>query len=96
VEYQRTLFENQPPERTGGFTNDDLVALGVRAGVTGDTFEACVADGTYDSWVSNVAASQQDAGVTGTPTVVVDGQTLEAEQLNPEGVRGAVEEAAAG
>jgi protein-disulfide isomerase len=23
VEYQRTLFENQPPERTGGFTNDD-------------------------------------------------------------------------
>ena len=38
---------------------------------------------------------QQDAGVTSTPTVVVDGQTLDAEQLTPEGVRAAVEQAAA-
>lgn len=95
VEYQRVLFENQPAEGTGGFTVDDLIALGERAEVTGDEFETCVADGTYDGWVANVAASQQDAGVTATPTVVVDGQTLESEQLTPEGVRAAVEQAAA-
>ncbi len=33
--------------------------------------------------------------MTSTPTVVVDGQTLDAEQLTPEGVRAAVEQAAA-
>jgi protein-disulfide isomerase len=95
VEYQRALFENQPAEGTGGFTVDDLIALGEQAEVTGDAFETCVADGTYDGWVANVAASQQDAGVTATPTVVVDGQTLESEQLTPEGVRAAVEQATA-
>ena len=94
-EYVRVLFENQPAEGTGGFTNEDLVALGESAGVTGGDFETCVNDGTYDAWVSNVAARQQDAGVTSTPTVVVDGQTLDAEQLTPEGVRAAVEQAAA-
>lgn len=94
-EYVRVLFENQPAEGTGGFTNEDLVALGESAGVTGGDFETCVNDGTYDGWVSNVAARQQDAGVTSTPTVVVDGQTLDAEQLTPEGVRAAVEQAAA-
>ncbi|MGH8825779.1 MAG: DsbA family protein [Jiangellaceae bacterium] len=95
AEYQRVLFENQPPEQTGGFTVDDLVALGEQAGITGDEFETCVADGTYDGWVANVAASQQEAGVTATPTVLVDGQTLDAGQLTPDGVRAAVEQAAA-
>ena len=77
AEYLRVLYENQPPERTGGFTVDDLVAFGEQAEVTGEAFETCVTDGSYDGWVSNVAASQQDAGVTSTPTVVVDGQTLD-------------------
>jgi protein-disulfide isomerase len=94
VEYQRVLFENQPAEGTGGFTVDDLVALGDQAEVTGDSFEACVTDGTYDGWVANIAAGQQDAGVTATPTVLVDGQVLESEELTPEGVRAAVEQAA--
>ncbi len=41
-EYVRVLFENQPAEGTGGFTNEDLVALGESAGVTGGDFETCV------------------------------------------------------
>ena len=56
------LYENQPPERTGGFTVDDLVAFGEQAEVTGEAFETCVTDGGYDGWVSNVAASQQTPG----------------------------------
>jgi protein-disulfide isomerase len=95
AEYLRVLYENQPPERTGGFTADDLVAFGEQAEVTGEAFETCVTDGSYDGWVSNVAASQQDAGVTATPTIVVDGQTLDGDQLTPDGLQAAVEQAAA-
>jgi protein-disulfide isomerase len=95
AEYLRVLYENQPPERTGGFTVDDLVAFGEQAEVTGEAFETCVTDGSYVGWVSNVAASQHDAGVTATPTVVVDGQTLDGDQLTPDGMRAAVEQAAA-
>ncbi|MGH8773639.1 MAG: DsbA family protein [Jiangellaceae bacterium] len=92
--YLRTLFENQPPVRSGGFTNDDLVSLGESAGLDGSDFGACVNDGTYDGWVSNVAASGSDAGVTATPTVLVGGQTLSSDQLTPDGLRAAVEAAA--
>jgi protein-disulfide isomerase len=36
-----------------------------------------VQDGTYNDWVKQVEASQQDKGVTGTPTVFVDGKQLQ-------------------
>jgi protein-disulfide isomerase len=36
-----------------------------------------VKDGTYNDWVKQVEASQTDKGVTGTPTVFVDGKQLQ-------------------
>jgi protein-disulfide isomerase len=93
-EYQRVLFENQPPEGTGGFTTTDLVALGADAGITGSEFESCVQDGRYADWVANVAASQSEAGIVATPTVFIDGDQLAADQLTPEGLQAAVTAAA--
>jgi len=94
AEYQRVLFENQPQEGTGGFTNADLVALGAEAGITGSEFESCVEDGTYAGWVANIAASQSEAGIVETPTVFVDGEQLGADQLTSDGLQAAA--AAAG
>jgi protein-disulfide isomerase len=93
-EYLTVLFENQPQEGTGGFTPDDLVALGAEAGITGTEFEDCVEDGTYTDWVANVAASQSEAQIAATPTVFIDGEMLEAEQLAPAGLQAAVTAAA--
>ena len=93
-EFLTVLFENQPQEGTGGFTADDLVALGAEADVTGSEFESCVEDGNYSAWVANVAASQGEAEIAATPTVLVDGEVLAADQLTPAGLQSAVAAAA--
>jgi protein-disulfide isomerase len=95
-EYQSVLFENQPQEGTGGFTTEDLIALGAEAGITDSEFERCVEAGTHADWVANVAASQTEAGIVATPTIFVDGEMLPADQLTPEGLQAAVAAAAEG
>jgi Thioredoxin len=94
AEYLTVLFENQPAESTGGFTTEDLIMLGKRAGVGGSAFERCVEAETYRGWVANVAASQRAAGVSSTPTVFVDGELLATDQLTPADLRAAVAAAA--
>ena len=94
AEYLTVLFENQPAEGTGGFTTEDLIMLGERAGVGGSAFERCVEAGTYRAWVANVAASQRAAGVASTPTVFLDGELLATDQLTPADLRAAVAAAA--
>ena len=37
-ELRQALFAAQPPEGTGGFTTEDLLGLGARAGLTGSDF----------------------------------------------------------
>jgi protein-disulfide isomerase len=95
-EYLTVLFENQPQEGTGGFTTEDLVALGAEAGIDEPGFESCVEDRTYAAWVANVAASQAEAEITATPTVFVAGEVLAADQLTPDGLQSAVAAAAEG
>jgi protein-disulfide isomerase len=95
-EYLTVLFENQPEEGTGGFTSDDLLALGAEAGITDTEFENCVQDSPYAEWVANVAASQSEAEIVATPTVFVDGGMLQGDQLTPAGLQAAVTTAAGG
>jgi protein-disulfide isomerase len=91
-EYLDVLFDNQPPERTGGYTEDDLVAYGAQIGLTDDAFADCVRDDTFGGWVQNVAASGVDEQVTSTPTLIVDGQRLD--DLSLASVQAAVDAAA--
>lgn len=77
VEYLTELFANQPAERTGGYTEDDLVAHGASAGLTGEPFESCVRDGTYADWGQHVREAFRDAGFSVTPTVLLNGEEVE-------------------
>ena len=45
-ELRRELFDAQPPEHSGGFTTDDLLAAGRRAGVTDPAYAEAVREGT--------------------------------------------------
>lgn len=92
-EYMRVLYENQPPEKSGGYTNEDLIKFAEQAGITGDEFEQCVNDGKYETWVEDVAKQGDKAGVQGTPTVRIDGENVPPEQFTPEGITQAVEAA---
>jgi protein-disulfide isomerase len=76
TEYVQTLYANQPPEGSAGLTDDQLIKLGHTAGISGSGFDTCVRDGKYRSWVQHVTDAALSRGVTGTPTVFVDGKQV--------------------
>lgn len=76
TEYEQVLFANQPPEGSAGLTDDELISLGSQAGL-GDSFATCVTDETYRGWVDEITNNATADGITSTPTVMVDGETIE-------------------
>jgi len=73
------LFEHQPRENTTGLSSDHLVDLAVHAGAAESVARAGIERGTYEQWVVNgTDDASRHGGVTGTPTVAVDGKRLPA------------------
>jgi protein-disulfide isomerase len=77
AEYTNVLFANQPAEGGPGPDDEQLIAFGSQAGL-GEPFAECVRDDTYTSWSAKVTEEMSKAGVTGTPTVLVNGQRVQA------------------
>ncbi|MFI7155389.1 DsbA family protein [Micromonospora chalcea] len=90
-EFTDQLFAKQPPEGGAGLSNDELVDIGAGVGLNRDEFASCVFDGTYRSWTEHVTDEASKAGVTGTPTIKINGSELR--DRSPEGIRAAVEAA---
>ena len=86
VPFAKLLYANQPPENGDGLTDQKLIELGTQAGAKGD-FAACVTDGRYARWSAAVTDAASRAGVTGTPTVLVNGAPVD---NTPEALRAAV------
>jgi protein-disulfide isomerase len=53
-----------------------LVAFAARAGASGTAVEQGIRDLTFGDWVATVTDQASQDGVTATPTVLVDGETL--------------------
>lgn len=70
----RTLFEQQTPEGGAGHSDDQLVEFAVEAGADEDEIRPLVEDGSYLQWIANATDAMSRNGVTGTPTVFVDGK----------------------
>jgi protein-disulfide isomerase len=83
-EVYNTLFTTQPAEGGPGYSVDQLVDIGKRAGITSADFEPCVRQGTHKAGVqANFAQAKKDLepfyhGGFATPTVVYNGQSIEA------------------
>lgn len=90
-EFTDVLFERQPPEGSAGLSNDELIDIGAGVGLNKDDFGSCVKDGTYKPWTEHVTDDASKAGVTGTPTIRVNGKDVE--DRSPEGIKAAVEAA---
>ena len=80
-ELRREVFANQPPEHSGGFTIEDLLGLGRRAGLSSAEYVTTVREGRYESWVrqNEKVFAQQDP--EGTPYAVLDGRPVRPETL---------------
>jgi protein-disulfide isomerase len=70
------LFENQPAEGSAGLSDGKLADLAAEAGAKSSSVESGIKDRTFEQWVTNVTDKASKDGVTGTPTVSIDGKTL--------------------
>ncbi len=73
-EYHDLLYENQ--SSPGAFSDENLLALAREAGLDVAEFETSLASGEHRREVMDAFAEGQRSGITGTPTFVVNGQTL--------------------
>jgi hypothetical protein len=80
-ELRREVFANQPPEHSGGFTAEDLLDLGNRAGLTSPYYVTAVQDERYASWVRAIDDVFEEQDPDGTPSGLLDGRPIESETL---------------
>ena len=85
------LFEHQPAEGSAGLSDAQLVGFAVQAGATTRAVQPANTTATYELWVQNVNDQASKAGVNQTPTVQIDGRTLEPKTIA--GLVAAVEKA---
>ena len=88
---RRELFATQPPENSGGFTTEDLLASGRRAGLNGQDYAAAVRDRRYEPWVLERESVFRRQDPTGTPAALLDGSLLDSGTLlDPEALGAAI------
>jgi hypothetical protein len=80
-EFRQALFAAQPPEGTGGFTNEDLLRIGARIGLTGSDFASGLETARYESWVLSRESAYQAEDPQGTPAAWLDGLPLDSKIL---------------
>lgn len=83
AEYHKATFAGQRPEKQEAagdtFKNADIKKYGKQAGITGSAltkFDSCVDKGTYNKYVKATADQAGKDGVTGTPTVKINGKEI--------------------
>ena len=75
------LFDNQPSE-DGPFPDDDqLVEWAVEAGATEADVRPGIEDLAFEGWVDAAGEAASKAGINSTPSVFVDGEKIEGENL---------------
>jgi protein-disulfide isomerase len=75
-EFNALLFVNQPGEGSGPTPTDEQLAdLAAQAGASEEA-QQCIVDGSFEGWADRSTRAAQQAGVTGTPTVWVNGERV--------------------
>lgn len=80
--FTTALFAKQPSEGTRGLTDDELVTMAARVGADDPTTATCITQQHFAPWVgaaterarSGPLPNSSLAGITSTPTVLVDGR----------------------
>ncbi|MFL6002305.1 MAG: DsbA family protein [Nocardioides sp.] len=75
--FHDTLYANQPAENTAGPDNDQLIAWAVQAGADRRPVTEAINSGKFDQWVVDATDQMSKDGVTGTPTIEIDGEKLD-------------------
>ena len=76
------LFENQPEEGSAGISDSRLLQYAVQAGADRGAVSSAMRDRTFEQWVDNGTEQASKDGVTGTPTVKVNGKTVKYQTID--------------
>jgi protein-disulfide isomerase len=94
IDFHKALYRVQSPlENSGFWSNETLIAIGSKVGITSEKFAKCVNDGQKVALVKANYDSMSKYGVQGTPTVFIDGKLWErkSSDFNLDEFRAAVE-----
>jgi protein-disulfide isomerase len=94
IDFHKALYRVQSPlENSGFWSNETLVAIGNKVGITSEKFAKCVNEGEKVDLVKANYESMPKYGVQGTPTVFIDGKLWERKSpdFNIDEFRAAVE-----
>jgi protein-disulfide isomerase len=72
ADFVNVLFEKQPAEGGAGISDDDLKTMATDVGAK--SIETCVDEKTFRPWVKYTTQQAASIGITGTPTVFVEGE----------------------
>ena len=78
---REAIYSHQPPERTGGFTTADLLALGRGVGLTDAAYVQAVQSMRYAAFVAATDDRASKDGNVGTPQLLRDGRPLSDTQV---------------
>jgi protein-disulfide isomerase len=74
LKFHQIAYDNQPPEGSAGVPDSTLVQWATQAGATESEVKPLIDGNVYHQWVVNATDQMSKDGVTGTPTVFIDGQ----------------------
>jgi protein-disulfide isomerase len=78
VQYHDLIYKNQPAEGSNGFANKDLIGWAKDLGFDTPQFEQCVNGGQQQSQIDKMTGyAENTRKVTGTPTVFLNGQSVD-------------------
>ncbi|MFF8282507.1 DsbA family protein [Streptomyces albus] len=83
--YHDVLYRHQPAEQDDAFASTErLIELARKVeGLVGPAFEKCVTTGRHNDWVERANESFRNSDHQGTPTVLLDGKNIYADQNDP-------------
>ncbi|TDB87320.1 hypothetical protein E1264_14995 [Actinomadura sp. KC216] len=95
LSYQDALYSHQPASlSTQGYATSELISYATPLGLTGEGFTSCVQRQRYAESVKTVSKGYIASGVSSTPSVRVNGRTLDtSDPGSPDALRRAIEAA---
>lgn len=72
ADFVNLLFERQPAEGGAGISDDELKKMATEVGAA--SIDSCVEEKTFRPYVKVITQETLNIGVTGTPTVFIDGK----------------------
>ena len=88
--YHDAVYAHQPAQEGKGWTDAELEAFAQEAGITGSaltSWQSCVKAETHKDYIASVQSASDKAGVTGTPTVMVNGKKFDLGGAGPDNLR---------